>query len=152
MKRNTIATTLTIAAAATLALAIAPTAKAQGIGCSTASLIGTYAYTVTGTGVSAPILGPYAEAGMQTFDGKGGTTSAGMASANGNIMPTSSTGTYTVNPDCTGTFILPIAPGIAAHYFFALADSGFQAVCLDPVAVITRSGRRQFPLGEWRGL
>ena len=67
-------------------------------------------------------------------------------------MPVAITGTYTVNADCTGDFRLPIAPGIAAHYFFALSDNetGFQALCLDPVAVITRTGRRQFPVGDWR--
>lgn len=153
MTRNTIAKAFTIAAVTVLALGIVSPAKADDKGCSNLSLKGTFAYTNTGTGVAAPVLGPYAEVGTQTFDGKGGTTTAGMASANGNIMQTSSTGTYTVNPDCTGTFTLPIAPGISAHYFFALADNGteFQAVCLDPVAVITRIGRRQFPLGDWRG-
>jgi hypothetical protein len=154
MKRSSIAKTFTIAAVTALALGVVSTAKADDKGCSNLSLKGTFAYTVTGFIVAAPApVGPYAEAGTQTFDGKGGTTTSGMASANGNIMPTSSTGTYTVNPDCTGTFILPIAPGISAHYFFALADSGaeLQAVCLDPVAVITRIARRQFPMGDWRG-
>jgi hypothetical protein len=149
MKRNTI----TIAAVTALALCIVPAAKAADKGCSIASLTGTFAYTVTGSLVAAPApIGPYGEAGTQTFDGKGGVTVAGMSSTNGNIGPVTSTGTYTVNNDCTGTFILPIAPGIAAHYFFALSDSGagFQAVCLDSVAVITRTGRRQFPVGDWR--
>jgi hypothetical protein len=55
-------------------------------------------------------------------------------------------GTYTVNPDCTGTFILQIAPGITAHYFFVIDNNGdeYQAVCQDPVAVITRVGRRLY--------
>ena len=113
-----------------------------------ATLPGTFAYTVTGAFVAAPApLGPYAEAGAQTFDGNGNTTATGMSSTNGNIGPANSTGTYTVNADCTGTFTLQIAPGITAHYFFVIADSGaeYQAVCLDPVAVITRIGRRLYP-------
>jgi hypothetical protein len=150
MKRSTIAKIFTIAAVTALALGIAPRAKAEEVnkGCSSASLRGTFAYTVTGALVAAPApLGPYAEVGSQTFDGVGGTTIAGMSSTNGDIEPTTSTGTYTVNSDCTGTFILPIAPGIEAHYFFVIADGGaeYQAVCLDPVAVITRIGRRLFP-------
>jgi len=70
-----------------------------------------------------------------------------MSSTNGNIGPSITTGTYPVNPDCTGTFTLQIAPGIAAHYFFVIANSGseYQAVCLDPVAVITRRGMRLYP-------
>jgi hypothetical protein len=147
MKRSTIAKIFTIAAA--LALGIAPTAKAQvNKGCSNATMTGTFAYTVTGSFVAAPApLGPYAEAGAQTFDGNGGTTAAGMSNTNGSVAPSSGTGAYTVNSDCTGTFTIDIAPGITAHYFFVISDSGaeYQAVCLDPVAVITRSGRRLYP-------
>jgi hypothetical protein len=155
MKHSTIAKTFTITAVTALALGLAPTAKADNKGCSTASLTGPFVYTATGGFVAAPApLGPYAEAGTQTFDGKGGTTVAGMSSSNGSVAPVTITGTYTVNPDCTGAFTLPIAPGIAAHYFFVLAINGnsseFQAVCLDPVAVITRIGRSQFPAGDWR--
>jgi len=143
-----IARIFTMAAVTALALAMAPTAKADDKGCSNATLRGTYAYTVTGSLVAAPApLGPYAEAGAQSFDGNGGTTAAGMSSANGNIMPATSAGAYTVNSDCTGTFTLQIAPGITAHYFFVIADGGaeYQAICLDPVAVITRIGRRLYP-------
>jgi hypothetical protein len=149
MKRSRITTIFTIAAGTILALGIAPTAKAQvNKGCSNATLTGTFAYTTTGSFVAAPApLGPYAETGSQTFDGNGGTVTAGMSSTNGNIASSTTTGTYTVKSDCTGTFMLQIAPGIAAHYFFAITDGGdgYQAVCLDPVAVITRIGRRLYP-------
>jgi hypothetical protein len=153
MNHSTIAKIFTIAAVSALALSIAPAAKAQvntlvNRGCSNATLSGTFAYTVTGSFVAAPApLGLYAEAGAQTFDGHGGTTVTGMSNANGTVMPSASTGAYTVNSDCTGTFTLDIAPGITAHYFFVIADDAaeYQAVCLDPVAVITRSGRRLHP-------
>jgi hypothetical protein len=149
MKRNTIAKAFTIAAVAALALGMAPNAKAQhDKGCSNATLQGTFAYTVTGSLVAAPApLGPYAEVGAQTFDGRGGTSAAGMSSTNGNIMPATSAGAYTVNSDCTGTFTLQIAPGITAHYFFVIVDDwgGYQAVCTDPVAVITRIARKLYP-------
>jgi hypothetical protein len=149
MKLSNTTTTFTIAALTALALGIAPTAKAQvNKGCNNGTLLGTFAYTVTGSFVAAPApLGPYAEAGAQTFDGNGGTAAAGMSSTNGSIMSASHTGTYTVNSDCTGTFTLQIAPGIASHYFFVIANDGttYQAVCLDPVAVITRIGTRLYP-------
>ncbi len=149
MKHSNTTKTFAIAAVAALALAITPTAKAQGNkGCNNATLLGTFAYTVTGSFVAAPApLGPYAEVGAQTFDGNGGTAAAGMSSTNGSIGTATSAGTYTVNSDCTGTVTLQIAPGIAAHYFFVIANDGaaYQAVCLDPVAVITRIGTRLYP-------
>jgi hypothetical protein len=149
MKRSNTTQTFAIAALAALALAIAPAAKAQvNKGCNNATLQGTFAYTVTGSFVAAPApLGLYAEVGAQTFDGNGGTATAGMSNNNGSVSPSNTTGTYTVNSDCTGTFMLQIAPGIASHYFFVIANNGatYQAVCLDPVAVITRVGTRLVP-------
>jgi hypothetical protein len=149
MKRSNTSKTFAIAAVTALALAIAPTAKAQAYkGCSNATLRGTFAYTVTGSLVAAPApLGPYAEVGAQTFDGNGVTIVAGMSNTNGTAAATSRTGTYTVNADCTGTFSIDIRPGISSHYFFVIANDGsaYQAVCLDPVAVITRFGTRLYP-------
>jgi hypothetical protein len=149
MKTNAIAKMFTIAAGIALAMGIAPTANAQvNKGCNNATLQGTFAYTTTGSFVAAPApIGPYADAGAQTFDGNGNTAVAGMSNTNGSVAPVNNAGTYTVNADCTGTFILQIAPGIAAHYFFVIANGGstYQAVCLDPVAVITRVGTRLYP-------
>jgi len=149
MKRSNITKTFALATVAALALAIAPAAKAQvNKGCNNATLQGTFAYTVTGSFVAAPApLGLYAEVGAQTFDGNGNTATTGMSNTIGTVMPSATTGTYTVNADCTGTFMLQIAPGIASHYFFVIANAGstYQAVCLDPVAVITRIGTRLYP-------
>lgn len=153
MRLKAVTDTFAIAAIATIALGTALPANADNKGCSTGTLKGAFAYTATGSLVAAPApVGPYAETGTQTFDGKGGITAVGMLSANGNVAPVTNTGTYTVNPDCTGTFTLQIAPGIASRFYFVLAASGnvFQALCLDPVAVITRIGRRQYPAGDWR--
>ncbi|HKD04557.1 MAG TPA: hypothetical protein VKB79_01530 [Bryobacteraceae bacterium] len=152
-KRGAIARTFAMAAVTAIVLGLVPAAKAADQGCSSASLTGTFAYTVTGFLVAAPApIGPYGEAGAQTFDGRGGTTARGMASINGNIVPQTNTGTYTVNSDCSGTFTLQVAPGVSVHYFFVIGDSGneIHAVCLDPVAVITRIERRQVPTGDWR--
>jgi len=147
MKHNTIAKTLAFAAVSAFALSIAPAANADDKGCSNDTLRGTFAYRATGSSVAPLPPGQYAEVGAQTFDGRGGTTANGMASINGSAMPSAATGAYTVNSDCTGTFTLEIAPGLTAHYFFVIADGGaeYQAVCLDPVAVLTRIGRRLYP-------
>jgi hypothetical protein len=154
MKFRTIARTFAIAAVTVLALGIAPTAKAEVRGCSNASLTGTFAYTLTETVIAPPaIAGPTAEVGTQTFDGRGATTGSATVSANGAIFQFTFTGTYTVNPDCTGTFTLQIAAfGITQHVFFVIDDSGteFRAIETDPGFVGTRIGRRQFPIGDRR--
>lgn len=147
MKHSNTTKLFALAAISALALSIAPAAKAADKGCTNFSLTGTFAYTATGSSVAPLPPGQYAEVGTQTFDGNGGTTANGMSSINGAAMPSTGTGAYTVNSDCTGTFTLEIAPGLTAHYFFVVADGGaeYQAICLDPVAVLTRSGRRLYP-------
>jgi hypothetical protein len=154
MKNTTITKTLTLAAVTALALGVMPTAKAANKGCSNASLVGTFAYTSTGFIVAAPIpslVGPLAEVGTQTFDGKGGVSFAFNSSQNGNVGPGTATGSYTVNPDCTGTFT-EATPMFTSHFSFVIdtAGAGFQAICQDPGVVVTRTGRLQFPVGDWR--
>ena len=149
MKCSTIAKTFTIAAVTALALSVAPTARADDKGCSVASLQGTFAYTGTGFNVTpAGAAAPFAEVGTQTFDGKGATTTTFTASANGNIFQITFTGTYTVNPDCTGTMtLLTPAPNPTVTLFFAMADNlnEFHAIETLPGVVVTRIGRRLFP-------
>jgi len=154
MKPGINAKTLTIAAVTALALGIAPAAQAADKGCSNLSLTGTFAYRTVGSIVAAPlppIIGPYAEVGAITFDGKGGLTYVLAASQNGSVGPGTATGSYTVNPDCTGTYT-QATPGFTSHYFFVIAADGteFQAICQDPGAVITSTGQRQFPIGDLR--
>jgi len=149
MTRSTIAKSFTMAAVTALALSVAPTAKADDKGCSNASLQGTYAYTSTGFITAPPAMaGPFAETGAQTFDGKGATTATAALSQNGLIVPVTIIGTYTINPDCTGTLTLQVSPGnITVHIFLVINDSGngFQAIETDPGFVITLSGRRLYP-------
>jgi hypothetical protein len=115
-------------------------------------LRGTFAYTSTGTITSPPsIAGPVAEVGTQTFDGNGNTTATAWLAEVGQL---SITGTYTVNPDCTGTFTLqvtfPPSTGVGVvpvDVFFVIDNGGdeFQAIETDAGFVITRIGRRLYP-------
>jgi hypothetical protein len=98
-------------------------------GCSNATLRGSFAYTSTGTLLPAyvppPFAGPFAEVGRQTFDGKGNTDATATVSSNGNINNVTIDGTYTVNPDCTGTMTLNVSPfGSTVHANFVIADNG----------------------------
>jgi hypothetical protein len=155
MKRSYTTKAFAIAAVA-LALSVAPAAMAaNNKGCSTLILYGSFAMNGTGTIVSpAFVAGPYATVLSLTFDGYGVVTSAvGSTSQNGNIGPQTETGTYTVNPDCTGTYTVVISPGgFAAHYLFVIDSSGdeLQIICTDPGVVFTGTARRQFPVGDWR--
>jgi hypothetical protein len=148
MTRNTIAKSFTMAAITALALSVAPTAKAADKGCSNASINGTFAVTTTGFVVAAPApVGPaFGQVSMQTFDGSGGTTNAGMSNVNGKVGQANNTGTYTVNPDCTGTFTLTTAQG-PATWFFVISDNWneIRAICVDPYVVLTKIGRRIYP-------
>jgi hypothetical protein len=144
----TIAKTFAIAVVTALALGITSTANAEDKRCSEATLEGTFAYTSTGFIVAAPIpsfVGPSAEVGTQHFDGKGNVTFTFNSSTNGNVGPGTTTGSYTVNDDCTGTFTEAL-PGFTAHYSFVIDDTwnGFQAICQDTGVVVTRIGRKQY--------
>jgi hypothetical protein len=149
MKRSTIAKNFTIAAVTALALGVVSPAKADNKGCSNAALKGTFADRDTGWIFPSPTGSlPFAGVNVDTFDGNGNLTITGTASVNGNIMHGTSNGTYTVNPDCTGTYTVE-SPGLTVHAFFVIDDSGdeLQIVITDPGRVILCVARRQFPVG-----
>src|SRR4051812_33378420 len=109
MKRAKTTTILTIVALVVGAASVAM-ADDRDKGCSNASLRGNFDYSSTGTllpsYVDPPFAGPFAEVGLQNFDGNGNTSGTATLSANGNIVPITFTGSYSVNPDCTGSMIL----------------------------------------------
>ena len=148
MKHNNTAKTLAIAGAMVLSLGLAPAVKAADMRRTNASLKGTFSHMGTGfiTGV-----GPLAGVGTDTFDGNGGITGTASLSMNGTIASVTETGTYKVNPDCTGTYTVSSGGG-STTAFFVIADGGneVKAVCTDPGTVITHIFRRQFPEGDWR--
>ena len=144
MKRSTFGKTFAIAAVTALGLGVAPTAKASDKGCTNASLKGTFSHIGTGF-ITA--VGPFAGVGTDIFDGNGGITGTASLSMNGNIVSGTETGTYKVNPDCTGTYTLP-----GTTLFFVIDDNGneIKAVCIDQGVVLNHIFRRQFPEGDWR--
>jgi hypothetical protein len=79
--------------------------------CSAATLDGTYALTFSGFSTGGPVPAainafiPVAGAGLVTFDGNGNLSASETVSIGGLITPVNVPGTYTVNSDCTGTFI-----------------------------------------------
>jgi hypothetical protein len=89
--------------------------------------------------------GPLAGAGTDTFDGNGGITTTATLSINGNIVSLTATGSYKVNPDCTGTYKVQ-----ATTLFLVTGDNGneIHAICIDPGVVLSHTFKRQFPAGS----
>ena len=133
--KNSIVTALFV-----LALTAAPAAKAA---CSNATLRGTYSDQDTGTIVG---VGPFAGVDVDTFDGKGHLMISGISSVNGNVSAGTETGTYQVNPDCTGTYTVS-GGGLTVDAFFVISQNGeeLQIVITDPGTVINCVARKQFP-------
>ena len=119
--------------------------------CSNATLRGSFGYTSTGTlldsYVPAPFAGPFGEVGRQTFDGRGNTSATATTSSNGNIAPVTIEGTYTVNPDCTGSMTLNVSPfDSTVHADFVIDRDGaeLRAIGTDAGLIETRVYRKQF--------
>ncbi len=155
MKRNVRRMTLGPAAFAivfVLGIGI-PAQAAEHKDCSVATLQGGFGFTSTGTLLSlpAPLAGPFGEVGRQTFDGQGNTDATATLSANGNVNRVTIQGTYVVNPDCTGSMTVVIAPlGVTAHLDFVIDDDGSEvrAIATGPGTIETRVYRKQFERGR----
>lgn len=151
MTRSTIARAFAIGAIAAFALGSAPMAKAERKECSIATLEGSFVRRDTGFVTAPPAIAvPLAGVALMIFDGNGSFTSAGFASLNGNVSESTGTGTYTVNPDCTGTYSSVSSTGRTGTAFFVIADNGNEIHILptNPGASITCIARKVFPVGN----
>jgi hypothetical protein len=112
-------------------------ARENDRGCNLATLNGQYLFNGTGTqfppafGVTSPSTGT--SAGFHIFNGDGTGTDFVAFSINGTIVvPSSSTPiTYTLNPDCTGTYQVPSA-GLNFDIFVAVDGSALITIETDP--------------------
>jgi hypothetical protein len=143
MKLSNTAKAMTIVAIFALALTATSAAKADDRGCSNATLRGTYSDQDTGTIVG---VGPFAGVNVDSFDGHGKLTISGISSLNGSVSPGVSTGTYHVNPDCTGTYTVQDSFGDTFDAFFVIGADGneLRIVITDPGTVINCVARKQF--------
>ncbi len=93
------------------------------------SLIGTYAFTFSAT-ISLPgppaIIAPWYGIGIMTFDGTGKLTGTQTTNFPGGpvLRNVPLSGSYTLNPDCTGTMIVKFPNFPDFHSDLIMADNG----------------------------
>ena len=137
----------------TFALAMSSTLMAHAGACSNSTIKGTYAFTIRGQFIlpngSTLLIDGLAKT---TFDGKGNLTQLNAVAVNGNVAPgwVSNTGTYSVNPDCTGTFTVTDGSQPPIHLQLIVAKSGntIHDMVIDPGFATTAEGERVRPPEE----
>ena len=118
---------------ATLIACIATPALASGP-CSLARSAGHWSLTDNGTVVG---VGPRTAVGVFTLDGNGNLQNGVAASSlNGSVASETFSGTYTVNPDCSGSFDVKIYSG-ATELFELTAFTAFDDEMREMRAVFT---------------
>lgn len=131
----------------TLALAASSILPTHAAACSNSTIKGTYAFTIHGTiflpnGSTLLIDG----VAKETFDGKGNETQVDAVATNGILPPgwRPGSGTYSVNPDCTGTQTIVVEGLPDLHLQFIVAQSGntIHQVVIDPGIATTAEGER----------
>jgi hypothetical protein len=136
-----------LVAALAVALMSVRASVSEASGCTNASIAGAYGLTATGT-----IFGPngthsgIALVGRTVYDGHGGLTGTQTDSQDGSIERFTLAGTYSVQPDCTGTQSFTFRPGgeMVHADFVVVADShAIFFVDTDPGVVLTVSATRQ---------
>lgn len=101
MKATTNTASVVTLLAGMFLLTVVPGAHAKSKVCSNATLSGQYSAVLTGT-----VNGlPFAALDIVVSDGSGNISGSGTIVVNGTVMPTSFTAAYTVNADCTGSFV-----------------------------------------------
>jgi len=101
MKRSIAFTSVAVIFATISVLSVASPAQAEdGQHCSFARAAGTYGVSDSGSVVG---IGARAAVALLTLDAAGNIKGKVTASLNGSVTEGTLSGTYTVNPDCTGT-------------------------------------------------
>lgn len=120
--------------------------------CGNGKLSGSYGFVVTGTRPSAPTPGAPIETvvgvAMTQFDGNGNLmqTDNIHGSISGYTAPDrQGTGTYTINPDCTGTMTISSPGSPTLTLSIVVVDDGNEvrtAVVAPPPVMVTSNGRK----------
>jgi hypothetical protein len=133
----------------TLVLAASSTSTAHASACSNSTIRGRYAFTIHGTiflpgGGSTLVVDGIDKV---TYDGNGNFTQVDAVATNGILDAQGwrpGTGTYSVNPDCTGTQTIMVSGLPDLHLQFIVAQSGntIHQIVIDPGFATTAEGER----------
>ena len=112
-------------------------------GCSVATLNGSYAFSQPGWG---PLHGqgqgnqlPFFNVGVAAFGGTG-TVSVSFTSVQSGVVSTETdAGTYTVNPDCTGSISFTTGPGAGVTFNMVIIGRGAELFGINTSAGFTSS-------------
>ena len=128
--------------------AVASPASA-GDQCSLATMKGAYLYAQDGIilGKSADKNQPFAQAGREYYDGKGGMSGIYTENLNGIIIRGNYKGTYTVEANCSGTITFEDDRKIVSRYdiYATKGGSEFVYVQTDSNTITAAYERRRVP-------
>jgi hypothetical protein len=129
-----------VAAVATLLISGFTTTASAQERCDNASLLGSYAFQVDGTNSN----GPFAAVGKNTYDGKGHLKGMIVISSNGQIIPASYTGTYTLNANCTGVKSATLDIGLTVNFSFVVDSNlrGIRMIVTDPGFTVSGTAKK----------
>jgi hypothetical protein len=117
--------------------------------CSLASVAGSYGYTSSGFVAVAPgSFVPAAAAGRITFDGHGHVQGTQTRVVAGSPLEETYSGTYSVNPNCTGNFTVLVEPDTrtsTVDLVWTDNGNGASAVFTTPGFILTATARRISP-------
>lgn len=122
------------------------TAENPGVRCSNRTLSGAYGFAIEGTIVGPNI--PFRGLALQRYDGHGNITQIDHSVDNG-VPPsqdwTPGTGTYSVNPDCTGDAIInsPSNP-FPINLHFVVVNNGNEIRQVVDANAVVAVGKRVF--------
>lgn len=150
MKRNLLPMLAAVLVLAAGLCSTSVTAFADDEVCSVASLSGSYGIQSTGSIVAFGPIGTIAEAGVIKFDGSGRVAQTTTVSLSGTIVPNRSSlsGSYLVNPDCTGdlALLLPVPGGTTTSALhFVIVNHGKEILLVNTGAgrVIVSNAKKQ---------
>jgi hypothetical protein len=131
--------------AASLLLSL--TQAVQAHECTVSDAAGRYGYTNSGTIVTPPV-GPFTAVGHATLTESGTFTGAQTTSIAGNLFEETIQGTFTVNPDCTGSATVYVYHGttLARTSLIKLVwdnhQNEFRAILLTPGTNVSLEARK----------
>jgi hypothetical protein len=131
----------------TLALIVSAPLMSHAAGCSNSTIRGSYAFTIHGS-IFLPDGSTLLIDGIDkiSFDGNGNLRQVDAVATNGVLTPgwRHGTGTYSVNPDCTGTqtIVIPGMPDLHLQFIVAQSGNTIHQVVTDPGVATTAEGER----------